>query len=46
MMALISLGYSRVIAEKAITRARKEGSAQPASLQQLIKAALRLASAG
>lgn len=45
MMALISLGYHKAIAEKAIVRALQENSNTPMSLQELIKAALRYASA-
>jgi len=45
MMALISLGYHKSIAEKAIIRALQENSNPSVSLQELIKAALRYASA-
>lgn len=45
MMALISLGYHKSIAEKAIVRALQEDPDNPMSLQELIKAALRYASA-
>lgn len=45
MMALISLGYHKSISEKAIVRALQENPDNPMSLQELIKAALRYASA-
>lgn len=44
MMALISLGYHKAIAEKAIVRALQEKNGTPGSLQELIKTALRYAS--
>ncbi|KAB2881567.1 Holliday junction branch migration protein RuvA [bacterium] len=45
MMALISLGYHKSVSEKAIVRALQENPDNPMSLQELIKAALRYASA-
>ncbi|MBL7995705.1 Holliday junction branch migration protein RuvA [bacterium] len=45
MMALISLGYHKSVSEKAIVRALQENPDSPMSLQELIKAALRYASA-
>lgn len=44
MMALISLGYHKSIAEKAIVKALQDGKDSDLTLQELIKAALRYAS--
>lgn len=46
LMALISLGYSKPIAEKAITRLVREAGDKPLALQDMIKQALRLAATG
>ncbi|MBX7151205.1 Holliday junction branch migration protein RuvA [bacterium] len=46
MMALMSLGYAKAVAEKSITRALRENPGKEFSLQELIKAALRFATAG
>jgi len=46
MMALISLGYNKQVAEKAIAKALRENPDKPYTLHDLIKAALRFASGG
>ena len=46
MMALISLGYAKAAAEKAIVKALREQPDQAATLQELIKTALRFATSG
>ncbi|HNB58090.1 MAG TPA: Holliday junction branch migration protein RuvA [bacterium] len=46
LMALISLGYSKPVAEKAIARLLREAGDKPFALQDMIKQALRLASTG
>lgn len=46
MMALMSLGYAKAVAEKSITRALRENPGKEFSLQELIKTALRFATAG
>ncbi|NUM82120.1 Holliday junction branch migration protein RuvA [bacterium] len=46
MMALMSLGYAKALAEKSITRALRENPGKEFSLQELIKTALRFATAG
>lgn len=46
MMALMSLGYAKALAEKSIMRALRENPGKEFSLQELIKTALRFATAG
>ena len=46
MMALISLGYVKLVAEKAITKALRENPEKTFTLQELIKTALRFATTG
>lgn len=46
LMALISLGYSKPVAEKAIARLLRESGDKPFALQDMIKQALRLAATG
>lgn len=46
MMAMISLGYARAVAEKAIVKALREHPDTAQTLQELIKAALRFATTG
>ncbi len=41
VMALMSLGYSKPLADKAVLKTMQEPSAEPASLQELIKRSLR-----
>jgi Holliday junction DNA helicase RuvA len=45
VMALVSLGYGKNVAEKAVARALREPSERTLSLQELIKLALRFATA-
>lgn len=45
VMALVSLGYGKAIAEKAVARALREPADKTLSLQELIKLALRFATA-
>ncbi len=45
VMALVSLGYGKTVAEKAVARALREPSERTLSLQELIKLALRFATA-
>jgi Holliday junction resolvasome RuvABC DNA-binding subunit len=40
-MALTSLGYSKVIAEKAVHRVLSESTAEKLTLEEIIKRALR-----
>lgn len=45
VMALVSLGYGKSMAEKAVARALREPSERTLSLQEIIKLALRFATA-